>query len=119
MGMANQVTTYSASDFARTLSSNGDGSDHAWGGNHFIFGGAVNGAKVFGTYPNLAAGSSLDVDRGRFIPTTAVDLYFAELALWLGVDKSDLATVLPNIGTFYDPSSPTSTDRPMGFLRSP
>ena len=118
MNLQDNVTTYTASDFARTLSSNGDGTDHAWGGNQFIFGGAVKGAKVYGQYPSLASGNALDVDRGRFIPTTAVDLYFAELALWLGVSKTDLVTVLPNIKTWYDPATyvPDGTVSPMGFL---
>ncbi len=113
MTLDGNVTTFSASDFARTLSSNGDGTDHAWGGNHFVFGGAVQGQKIYGSYPSLVEDGPLDVGRGRFIPTTAVDLYFAELALWLGVPKSSLTTVLPNIGKFYDP---TSTDSPMSFL---
>ena len=118
MKLDGQVTTYSASDFARTLSSNGDGTDHAWGGNHFVFGGNVHGGAIYGTYPSIVTGSDnpLDVDEnGRLIPTTAVDLYFAELALWLGVAKSDLSTVLPNIGTFYKPPF-SDTNSPMGFL---
>lgn len=113
MNLHNQVTTFTASDFGRTLSSNGDGTDHAWGSNQFVFGGAVNGRKIYGQYPSLVEDGPLDVGRGRFIPTTPVDLYFAELALWLGVAKSDLSTVLPNIGSFY---SPTSGSSPMGFL---
>lgn len=113
MSLDSHVTTFSASDFARTLSSNGDGTDHAWGGNHFVFGGAVQGQKIYGTYPGLVEDGPLDVGRGRFIPTTAVDLYFAELALWLGVPKSSLATVLPNVGQFYNTGG---TGSPMGFL---
>ncbi len=111
MTLDGNVTTFSASDFARTLSSNGDGTDHAWGGNHFVFGGAVQGQKIYGSYPSLVEDGPLDVGRGRFIPTTPVDLYFAELALWLGVPKSSLATVLPNVGSFYNGSG-----SPMGFL---
>ncbi len=106
------VTTFSASEFARTLTSNGDGTDHAWGSNQFVFGGAVNGGNIYGQYPNLTD-VNLDVGRGRFIPTTPVDMYFAELALWLGVPKSSLSLVLPNIGRFYDT---TSSSSPMGFL---
>ena len=113
LGLDKNVTTFSASDFARTLSSNGDGADHAWGSNQFVFGGAVNGKQIYGQYPDLAENGPLDVGRGRFIPTTPVDVYFAEMALWLGVSKSDLPLVLPNIGKFYDPTSLAS---PMGFL---
>ena len=111
--MQNQVTLFTGSDFGRSLTSNGNGTDHAWGGNHFVVGGAVNGRKIFGQYPTLAVGSTLDVGRGRLIPTTSVDLYFAELALWLGVPKSQLHLVLPNIGRFY---SATSSSNPLGFL---
>ncbi|MDB6072463.1 MAG: hypothetical protein JWO89_103, partial [Verrucomicrobiaceae bacterium] len=112
LNLHNNVTTFTASDFGRTLSSNGDGTDHAWGGNQFVFGGAVNGNHIYGQYPSLVEGGPLDVGRGRFIPSTPVDVYFAELALWLGVPKSELATVLPNISGFYDPMSSSS---PMGF----
>ncbi len=120
LGMDSNVTVFTASDFARTLTSNGDGTDHAWGSNQFVFGGAVKGKNIYGHYPDLTLNTDdnpnnnpLDVGRGRFIPTTPVDLYYAELALWLGVSKSDLATVLPNIGRWYDPASSGS---PMGFL---
>ncbi len=113
MGISDKVTLFSASDFGRTLSPNGSGSDHAWGGNQFVVGGAVNGKKVFGEYPELALGGVLDSGRGRLIPTTSVDEYFAELALWMGVTKSNLPLVLPNLNRFYDLSSPTA---PMGLM---
>ncbi|WP_193210836.1 DUF1501 domain-containing protein [Luteolibacter marinus] len=110
--LENQVTLFSASDFARTLSSNGSGTDHAWGGNQFVVGGAVNGGRIYGTYPELALGSSLDTGRGRLIPTTSVDEYFAELALWMGVSPSNLPLVLPNLTRFHDPVD----GAPLGFL---
>ena len=113
LGVENQVTLFTASDFGRTLTSNGRGSDHAWGGNHLVVGGGVNGRRIFGTYPSLYENNPLDVGRGRLIPTTSADAYFAELALWLGVSKSSLPLVLPNIGRFYDTTSP---DWPVGFL---
>lgn len=113
LGIANGVTLFTASDFGRTLTSNGAGSDHAWGGNHFVVGGAVNGRRVFGQYPDLFEDNALDTGRGRIIPTTAVDEYFAELALWMGVDPVNLSTVLPNIGRFYTPGSPNN---PLGFM---
>ena len=113
LGLENQVTTFSASDFGRTLTSNGRGSDHAWGGNHFVVGGAVSGKKIYGQYPELADGNPLDTGRGRLIPSTAVDQYFAELALWFGVPKSSLSQVIPNISRFYDTASTTP---PIGFF---
>lgn len=113
LGVANRVTTFTASDFARTLTSNGRGSDHAWGGNHLVMGDAVVGRDIFGTYPELYAGSPMDTGRGRLIPTTSCDAYFAELALWFGVPAADLDIVLPNIARFYTPGSSTP---PVGFL---
>ncbi len=113
LGLQNSVTTFTASDFARTLTSNGKGSDHGWGGSHMVMGGAVNGGQFFGNYPSLYAGNPLDTGRGRLIPTTSTDEYFAELALWFGVPPSELSHILPNISRFYDP---TSTTLPLGFL---
>jgi uncharacterized protein (DUF1501 family) len=114
MGLEDQVTLFSASDFARTLSSNGSGTDHAWGGNQFVIGGAVKGGNIYGTYPELALGSPLDTGRGRLIPTTSVDEYFAELALWMGVSPINLPLVLPNLSRFHDPAA----GAPLGFLMS-
>jgi uncharacterized protein (DUF1501 family) len=113
LGVLNDVTTFTASDFGRTLTSNGRGSDHAWGGNHMIMGGAVQGGDIYGQYPNLYLGNSLDTGRGRLIPTTSIDEYFAELALWFGVSRQDLELVLPNIRRFYDP---TSSGTPLGLV---
>ncbi len=113
LGVENDVTSFTISDFGRTLTSNGNGSDHAWGGNHFVLGGAVNGGQIYGQYPDLNLGNPLDVGRGRLIPTTASDEYFAEIALWFGVPKSELDMVLPNIHTFFPPSS---SSPPLGFL---
>tara|TARA_R100000027_G_scaffold369_1_gene438 strand:+ start:15275 stop:16681 length:1407 start_codon:yes stop_codon:yes gene_type:complete len=107
------VTLFTASDFGRTLTSNGAGSDHAWGGNHLIVGGAVNGGQVYGTYPDLYEGNLQDTGRGRLIPTTSVDAYFGELALWFGVSPQDLPTVLPNVTNFY---TPTAAGGPLGFM---
>ena len=112
MGLEDQVTLFSASDFGRTLSPNDDGTDHAWGGNQFVVGGAVNGGRVYGTYPELALGTVLDTGRGRLIPTTSVDEYFSELALWMGVSVANLPLVLPNLSRFHDASS----GPPLGFL---
>ncbi|MEQ9463451.1 MAG: DUF1501 domain-containing protein [Haliea sp.] len=106
------VTTFTSSDFGRTLTSNGKGSDHGWGGHHVIMGGAVNGGQFYGEYPDLSPDNPLDVGRGVYIPTTATDLYFAELVRWFGVSDSDLDQVLPNLGRFYSPSQ----GAPLGFM---
>jgi uncharacterized protein (DUF1501 family) len=101
IGLQNNVTLYTASDFARTLTSNGAGSDHAWGGNMFVLGGAVNGGRVYGTYPDVALNApSVVTSRGATLPGLSVDEYFAELALWLGVTPGNLPDVLPRINTF-------------------
>ncbi len=113
IGMENNVTTFTASDFGRTLTSNGKGSDHGWGGNHMIMGGAVKGGKVYGQYPSLAINNPLDTGRGVLLPTTSTDSYFAELALWLGVKPEQLGSVLPNISRFYDSGS---AGGPVGFM---
>ena len=108
-----QVTLFTASDFGRTLSPNGGGSDHAWGGNQFIVGGAVEGGKVHGIYPELALGNNLDVGRGRMIPTTSVDEYFADLALWMGVSPQNISSVLPNLSRFH---SVVDSGAPIGLF---
>ncbi len=113
LGAQDEVVLYSASDFGRTLTSNSQGSDHAWGGNQFVLGGQVKGQRIYGSYPDLTIDNPLDVGRGRLIPTTSVDEFFAEMALWLGVQKTSLPLVLPNISRFY---STSSSAPPMGFL---
>ena len=115
LGVQDKVTTFTASDFARTLNSNGSGSDHGWGGNHFVVGGAVDGGKVYGDYPtSLLPGNDLDLGRGRLIPTMSVDEYNAELALWFGVgNNSDLETILPNVRNFFGSGGGSA---PVGFM---
>lgn len=100
LGVANQVTTFTASDFGRALQHNGRGSDHGWGGHHFVMGGAVQGNRVYGQFPTVALNGPEDSGRGALIPTTAVDSYAATLARWFGVSASNLPLVLPNIGRF-------------------
>jgi len=100
LGVANNVTTFTASDFGRTLSSNGDGSDHGWGSHHFVMGGAVAGRRYYGTAPQIAVNGADDVGQGRLLPSTALDQFGATLAGWMGVSDSELATVVPNIGNF-------------------
>ena len=102
------VTAFTASDFGRTYLPNGSGSDHGWGGHHFVVGGAVRGGRIFGQMPTLAIGGPEDSGEGRWIPTTSVDEYAATLARWFGVADSDLPLVLPNLGRF--------ASRDLGFL---
>jgi uncharacterized protein (DUF1501 family) len=113
IGVADQVTLFTSSDFGRTLTSNGRGSDHAWGGNHFVVGGAVKGGATYGKYPSLALKTDIDTGQGRLIPSLSVDVYCAELARWFGVPSSQLSTVFPNIGAFY---SPSPSQAPVGFM---
>ncbi|MFK8113357.1 MAG: DUF1501 domain-containing protein [Rubripirellula sp.] len=108
LNMANDVVTFTASDFSRTLSSNGQGSDHAWGGNHIIMGGPINGGQILGDYPTSlvnpvdSTGETINVGRGRLIPTTSVDQYVSEIASWFGVPASQLVDVMPNLPNFSD-----------------
>jgi uncharacterized protein (DUF1501 family) len=103
LGAAEQVTTFTASDFGRTFNTNGDGSDHGWGSHHFIVGGAVKGGDIYGRMPNLTrSGPDDSGSRGNWIPTTSVDEYSATLATWFGVSPTNLSTVLPNIRRFTD-----------------
>lgn len=108
LGVANQVTTFTASDFGRALQHNGRGSDHGWGGHHFVMGGAVQGNRVFGQFPTVALNGPEDAGQGRLIPTTSVDEYAATLSRWLGVSLSNLPLVFPNIGRF--------ASRDLGFM---
>lgn len=112
LGIADCVTTFTASDFSRTLTSNGNGTDHAWGGNVMVMGDAVNGGQIYGEYPSLNLGSSFDVGGGIILPEISTDQYFAELAQWFGVENGDLDYVLPNIENFYNIGS----GAPIGFM---
>ncbi len=113
LNLSDCVTTFTASDFGRTLTSNGNGSDHAWGGNVMVMGGAVNGGQIYGNYPSLALNSSDDVGGAILLPTISTDEYFAELSKWFGVANGDLSYVLPNVGNFYDVNSGRL---PIGFM---
>ena len=104
LGMSHQVTTFTISDFGRTLTSNGKGSDHGWGGQAWVMGGAVNGGQIFGQYPDLDADNPLDVGRGRFLPTTSVDALYAEFSRWMGVEPLDHPSLLPNYAKFVGES---------------
>ena len=102
MGISQNVTTFTASEFGRTLSPSGnDGSDHAWGSHHFILGGGVQGGQFYGSFPALVLGGANDANsRGTMIPTTAIAQYGATLAQWFGVPSANLSSVFPNIANF-------------------
>jgi len=115
MGVGDDVTTFTASDFGRTFTTNGDGSDHGWGGHHFVMGGAVRGGDLYGAFPvyggsdNRGGFTSPDqLAAGALLPTTAVDQYAATMGRWFGVSDSDLATILPNLRNF--------SSRDLGFM---
>lgn len=108
IGVADGVTSFTQSDFGRTLTSNGDGTDHAWGGVQLVAGGAVRGRDLYGVYPRLEIGGPDDVDGGRMIPTTSADQYAATLAKWFGIPDTDLEMVAPSLGNF--------SVRDLGFL---
>ena len=119
MGAQSKVTTFTASDFGRTFTSNGDGTDHGWGAHHFVMGGAVKGGDIYGTFPVLGTknannnnfDSSPDqIGNGSLLPTTSVDQLGATLAKWFGVSDSDALTVFPNLGNF------DASKRNLGFM---
>lgn len=107
-GLADKVTLFSASDFGRTLTSNGSGSDHGWGGHHFVAGGAVKGGQIYGRFPDLQLGSPDEVGSGRLLPSTSVAQYAATLGRWMGAGPAALAAALPGLANF------THTD--LGFV---
>ncbi|HXA64962.1 MAG TPA: DUF1501 domain-containing protein [Bryobacteraceae bacterium] len=102
LGVAQNVTTFTESDFSRTFQpTSGDGSDHAWGSHHLVVGGAVQGGQVFGKFPTFELAGPDDADvRGRWIPTTSIDQYGATLCSWFGIPDSALTSVFPNFGNF-------------------
>jgi uncharacterized protein (DUF1501 family) len=100
LGVSSNVTTFTMSDFGRTLTSNGDGSDHGWGGHSLVVGDGVAGRDIYGVYPDLSLGSNDDVGGGRMIPTTSADQVAATLSRWFGVEEADIPLVAPNIGNF-------------------
>jgi uncharacterized protein (DUF1501 family) len=99
-GMGNNVTTFTASDFGRTLTCNSNGTDHGWGSHHFVVGGAVQGQDMYGQYPVVGADQANDVGAGRLIPTTSVDQDAGTLARWFGLSDGQVRQVFPNFGNF-------------------
>lgn len=108
MGVADKVTTFTASDFGRTLASNGDGSDHGWGAHHLVMGGGVGGGRFYGTAPQIALNTPDQVGSGRLLPTVSVDQHMATMGKWFGVAPAEMAGIAPNIGRFASPD--------LGFL---
>ena len=108
LGVSDKVTTFTASDFGRTLVANNDGSDHGWGSMHFMMGGAVKGKRFYGTAPVVANNGPDDVGQGRLLPSTSVDQYAATMGKWLGASDSELLSLLPNLSNY--------STRDLGFL---
>jgi uncharacterized protein (DUF1501 family) len=111
MGLSNNVTTFTISDFGRTLTCNSNGTDHGWGSHHMVFGGGVQGQNMYGQYPVVGVNQVNDVGAGRLIPTTAVEQYAGTLAQWFGLSNGQVQEVFPNFGNF-------GTDPYMGFMAS-
>jgi uncharacterized protein (DUF1501 family) len=108
-GLSDQVTTFTASDFGRTLTANSNGTDHGWGSHHFVVGGAVQGQDIYGQYPVIGSNQANDMGAGRLIPTTSVEEYAGTLAKWFGLSDSQVKTVFPNFANF-------GTSPYMGFM---
>ena len=116
MGKAESVSTFTSSDFGRTLTSNGDGTDHGWGGHSLVMGGRVKGGQVYGSFPSFAAENNPDDAgdnenfAGRIIPSTAVAQLGATLADWMGVSPAEQQAMLPNLANF--------STKNLGFMKS-
>ena len=113
LGLGNSVTTFTASDFSRTLPTNSQGSDHGWGSHHITMGGAVNGGATYGKLPTFALNGPDDTGLGRWIPSLAVDQYSATIAKWFGVDSGNMGAIFPNLSRF----SGTTYGSDIGFMK--
>ena len=102
LGLQNNVTIFTASEFGRALVSNGDGCDHGWGSHHFVMGGSVRGRQVHGQIPLAALGTPEDLGHGRLLPTVSVSQLAANLGAWMGLSASEQQMVLPNLRNFSD-----------------
>jgi len=101
LNQQDSVTTFTASDFGRTLTVNGDGSDHGWGGHYMVMGGAVDGGKLYGEMPSFITGSDDDAgDKGRVIPSLSINQFGASMGSWLGLSDGDIADVFPDLSNF-------------------
>jgi len=106
--MRNNVTLFTASDFGRTITSNGDGTDHGWGASHFVAGGAVNGGEIYGRFPQFQLNTGMDAGNNAYLPSTAVDTIGSTIGKWFGVSDTNLSTIFPNLSNF---------PRDLGFLK--
>ncbi|MGA7255397.1 MAG: DUF1501 domain-containing protein, partial [Terracidiphilus sp.] len=109
MGLSDQVTAFTISDFGRTLTCNSNGTDHGWGSHHFVLGGAVKGQNMYGQFPVVGVNQANDVGEGRLIPTTSVEQYAGTLAQWFGLSDSQIREVFPNFNNF-------GSDPYLGFM---
>jgi uncharacterized protein (DUF1501 family) len=107
--LRDNITLFTASDFGRTLISNGDGTDHGWGGHHFVMGGAVRGNDMYGTFPEIGVGHAADIGNGALLPSLSVEQYAATMAAWFGLSAGQIADVFPNLANF--------SQRNLGFMR--
>jgi uncharacterized protein (DUF1501 family) len=109
MGLRDKVTTFTASDFGRAFASNGDGTDHGWGGHHFVMGGSqLRGREIVGRFPELGVDHADAVSNGALLPAISVDQIGATLGRWFGASETDLDQVFPNLGNF--------ASRDLGFI---
>lgn len=104
MGLNEQVTLFTASDFGRTLAVNGDGTDHGWGSHHLVVGGAVNGQQIYGQVPPASLGHDWDAGNGRLIPGVSIEQLAAPMGRWFGLSDAELAVALPNLANFSEQS---------------
>ena len=105
LGIENDVTLFTASDFGRTLPINGDGTDHGWAGHHFVVGGDVQGGRVYGSLPAPELNTNFEAELGRAVPSVSVEEYAAPLGRWFGLNDTELAAALPNLGNFASRAS--------------
>jgi uncharacterized protein (DUF1501 family) len=107
--LRNNVTMFTASDFGRTITSNGDGTDHGWGASHFVSGGAVNGGEIYGRFPQFQLNTGMDAANNAYLPSTSVDTVGSTIGKWFGASDTNLDTVFPNLRNF---------PRDLGFLKA-
>jgi uncharacterized protein (DUF1501 family) len=122
LGVASSVTAFTASDSGRTLTSNGNGSDHGWGGHHLIVGGAVRGQAFYGAAPPISAANTAaaedqwHVGQGRLLPSTSVDQYGATLAKWFGVTGGEMNGIFPHLRNFGSTARRPDYPTDLGFM---
>jgi uncharacterized protein (DUF1501 family) len=109
LGLRDNVTLFTGSDFGRTFTSNGDGTDHGWGSHHFVTGGAVNGGEIYGRFPMFGLNNNMDSANNGYLPVTSVDTVGATIGKWFGASATNLDTVFPNLRNF---------PRDLGFLKA-